>query len=51
MSVIWIAGALFPVAVIGTIFLALIASERGNMALCWFWVTMVGMEVIVRLAI
>jgi hypothetical protein len=44
-------GAIFPIMVLGTIFLALIASERGNMTLCWFLVAMVGMEIVARLVI
>jgi hypothetical protein len=51
MSVSWIAGALFPVALIGTIFLAMIASERGNMTLCWFLVAIAGMEIVARMVI
>lgn len=51
MSLSWIMGAIFPVVMIGTIFLALIASERGNMILCWFLVAMVGIEIVARLVI
>ena len=51
MPVSWITGAIFPVAIIGTIFLALIASERGNMILCWFLVAMAGIEIIIQLVI
>lgn len=49
MPLSWITGEIFPVVMIGTICLALIASERGNMVLCRFLVAMVGIEIVIQL--
>lgn len=51
MTVTRIAGAFFLLAVLGTLLAAFMASERGNMPLCWFLVAMVGVEIVFRLAI
>ena len=51
MQVTRIAGAFLLLMIMGTILSAFVASERGNMPLCWFLVTMVGVEIVFWLAI
>ena len=51
MPLSWITGAIFPVVMIGTICLALIASERDNMSMFWFWLAVTGLEITARLVI
>ena len=46
----WISSVIFPVVVIGLILLAMMASENNNMTMCWFWLAVVGMAIIVQLA-
>jgi hypothetical protein len=51
MPLSWITGGIFPVMVLGSIFLALTASEQGNMRVCCVWLAVMGLMVTVRLAI
>ena len=46
MTVTRIAGAFLLLAVLGTLLAAFMAYERDNMPLCWFLVTMVGVEIV-----
>ena len=51
MTVTRIAGAFLLLTILGTLLLAFMASERGNMLLCWFFVAVVGVEIVFWLAI
>jgi hypothetical protein len=51
MTVTRTAGAFLLLTVLGTLLAAFMASERGNMPLCWFLVAMVGVEIVFWLVI
>ena len=47
----WIASVIFLAVMIGSIFLAAMASENNNMTRCWLWLGVTGIAVIVRLVV
>lgn len=47
----WITSVIFLVVLIGSIFLAAMASENNNMTKCWLWLTVTVIAVVVRLAV
>jgi hypothetical protein len=49
MPASWITGAIFPIMVLSSIFLTLIAFERANMTMSWVWALVTCMVIVVRL--
>ena len=51
MPASWITGAIFPIVVLSSIFLALIAFERANMIMSWVWAVVTCMVIVLRLVV
>ncbi len=47
----WITSIIFLAVMIGSIFMAAMASENNNMTRCWLWLTVTAITIIVRLAV
>lgn len=47
----WMNTVIFLIVVVGSIFLAMRASENNNMTMCWVWLAVTGIAIVIRLAV